>query len=429
MSTIERNSTYQAPSSYYGTSNQSSNTQQSSSSPQSEAAAQAIQQLQQLFGTPSSQPKIYFQNGQHLQEVNRQLVAGEQSGSGFTGWLERNVKTAGDIIKAYKYASKVIPGLETSIFGDSAVKAGEAALNGATKGGADLAGSTLGGYASTLKNIGGYAMQAYAAYGVLSSDMTDEQKARELTKQAGLFVADMFTGGAASFAYGTLGQTKEWKKVEEFMYDYDGIGLAAESAGSIWHDGGDFEDHMNIATMGGFEVMGNIMGIDTGHKSTKEYQAERASGAFDAAVTDADKEYVKTMYELKQQAASDNIIRDPSNPYDGQPWRWEEQKPLMKGEDAWGFMGFQEAFPDFISGYTEAIESPAFGSFRGEVIGSNFELTWESEPGEVYRVQKVDTSSRQWSDVSPEIPGDGTRKSFDARIVVDSAYYRLSISE
>lgn len=126
-----------------------------------------------------------------------------------------------------------------------------------------------------------WARQAYKAYQILSSNMTDEEKAQALTKAAGLAVADYFTGGLASLVYGTLGQSKEWQKVERELEDYDRFMQASGSLGSIWGGSTDAGDFANVLTGGRSGVFANIgkqaLGIShpLHRKSTKQYQAER----------------------------------------------------------------------------------------------------------------------------------------------------------
>ncbi|MCB0311319.1 MAG: hypothetical protein KDD42_08790 [Bdellovibrionales bacterium] len=352
--------------------------------------------LRGLVDGQNAQTKDLKLDGQTILGLTRQLVAGQEDRKGIIGWAARNIDTVDNAIRTYQYMTEVIPGIKDALPIDTLVNAfsstaataasGASGIAGAgaaanTVAGADAAGNALGGSTGTsFGSIASYAAAAYGAYQTLSSDATDEQKAEALAMQAGLFVADIYTCGAASAAYSLLSRSETFRQFEADMRDYDGVRLSAASLGSIWHDGGDFKDHMNIATAGGFEVIANVLGIDVNHKSTKEYQAERAQAAFEAGTTDADKEWIKNAYEAKKNAAADNIIHDPTNPYDGKEWKWEEQKPLMKGEDAWGFMGFQEAFPDWISGYSEdqrrdiaqaALDENLLTPDKGNIIFSN----------------------------------------------------------
>jgi len=302
------------------------------------ARANSVQFLPTVAVPRNNQQVSDFVNTDLLLNLAFSVLSKTNKRGGIIGWLQKNSGTIATAIQAYDFAKQVVPlatsGGALNVVGDTSLEIGT-------------------GVNSSLGKALGYAGQAYGAYKILSSDAEDDVKAQALAKQAGLFAADLYTAGLASVSYGFLSQSKIFRKIETALSKYDPIMHNVGSLGKLLGGSADGGDYLNLATGGMASVIGNVLGFDLGHKSTKEYQAERARGAFDAAITVADKAYVSNMYERKQQEASDNIIRNPSNPYFGQEWKWEEQKPLLSGEDVWGFMGFQEAFPDFISAYTE----------------------------------------------------------------------------
>ena len=314
-------------------------------------------------------------------------IINQKDHGGFVGWLQDNSATINGVVRGVQFARQLA---NTG----SAVATGTSLASGAANSSAGLASgatsatsatpTTGTGAAGTAATYLGYAAQAYGAYKILSSDAPDDVKAQALAKQAALYVADCYTFGLASVVNGTLGQTKEWQRIEKELIPYDPYMQGAASIGRVWGGDADVDDYLTLATSGTFAPISKALGISFNHKSTKEYQAERAQSSFQAAVSDIDKKYVQDCWENKQTAASDNIIRDPSNPYDGKEWKWEEQKPLMKGENVWGMAGFGEAFPDFISGYTEdqrrsiaqaALDHDLLSSHKGDIIfsGDNME--------------------------------------------------------
>lgn len=86
-------------------------------------------------------------------------------------------------------------------------------------------------------------------------------------------------------------------------------------------------------------------------KTTKEYQRERAQKAFENAVGDEDRYFVEHFAKQKQNPNDTGVFQ--SGPLAGRGYNWDEVKRFARPEDVWGSYGFIEAFPDWISGYTE----------------------------------------------------------------------------
>jgi len=231
---------------------------------------------------------------------------------------------------------------------------------GATAEAAQQAGAEAGQAAAaeagiTVADIATYAAwayQAYKAYTILSSDMSDEDKAHELVKTGALAVADYFTFGGASLAYGTVGQTKEWKKVEREMADYDHVGLNARAAGRVWSGDADWADY--LPGVGVAQGVGNLVGVRIGHKSTDEYRQERYSSAMRHAATDEDRAMIYAENELgkKAEGIPDDYALN-GNPLAGRGGRWEDVKNVMfDGSQVADAQGFKDVFRDWYSGYT-----------------------------------------------------------------------------
>lgn len=328
-------------------------------------AARMPAELRERIGAAGAQPANTVPP-EMLLNIALQVLASTEQRGGAIGWLQRNSRHLNNAIQAVDFARQVVPL--------------------ATSGAQESASQKVGLGSSTFGKILNYGQQAYGAYKILSSDAPNDVKAQALTKQAGLMVADFYTAGLASTAYNFLSRFEIFRKIESKLSKYDPVMHSVGSLGKILGGDGDAQDYLNLATGGVAGVLGKVFGFSFRHKSTKEYQAERANTAFKMASTDADRAFVAHMYEQKQQADPDNIIRDPSNPYFGREWKWEEQKPLLRAEDVWGFLGFQEAFPDFISGFSEderrmlaqiALDEDLLTSNKGDVIFSNSHRTPE----------------------------------------------------
>lgn len=244
---------------------------------------------------------------------------------------------------------------------EAAIEAGkEAAAQGATEAAAQEAGQQAAaeaaaesGWGETLGTAAtwaGYAYEAYQIYKISQSDLSNEQKGREIGKRIGLAVADAWTFGGASLAYAALGSSKEWQEFEEKTYPYDAVGQSFGSAGKIAGGEGDSEDWANLLTHGGFNLVKDTFGGGT--KSDEDYRKERWGKAYHEAATDQDKEAVDHFYNIaKEAAAGDAIFKE--GPLAGRKWNEAEVKATARPEDIWGVYGFFEAFPDWMTGFNE----------------------------------------------------------------------------
>lgn len=176
-----------------------------------------------------------------------------------------------------------------AVFGEASRGASEAAATEAGMQAGEAAAESQGISLGDVTTAIAWARQAYQAYQVLSDgNLTDEEKAVALGKMVGLAVADFYTFGLASLAYGTIGQTKEFQKLEKELQPYDQAYQGLSSVGRLWGGGNDFSDWLSAGTMGQSAVMSNVIHDLTGfdgpgvrRKTTKEYQAERTKDLFD----------------------------------------------------------------------------------------------------------------------------------------------------
>lgn len=196
-------------------------------------------------------------------------VVGEAIRQGANTIIRGGAEAAPEILAVRRVAEEA--GASVAQAGGTAMEAQQAAQEA-------VQGAGYGELIGDIATIGAWAYGAYEAYNVLSSDMTDEQKSLELAKRVGLAVADYYTFGLASVAYGVASQSKEFREFEEAMQPYDPVAQSAISLGSIWGGDGDVQDHLNLLSGGMSGVVHNALGInDFSHKSTKEYQAERTA--------------------------------------------------------------------------------------------------------------------------------------------------------
>lgn len=229
---------------------------------------------------------------------------------------------------------------------------------------ADAAGQAAVEQGLSAADIAQYAAWAYSAYkiykGWKNSKATDEEKARQTAKQVGLMVADYyimaFTGvpGVATAAYGVIGETKEWQKVEREMEDYDPWAQAIGAGVKVWKGDGDWGDHLSLLTHGMSDVHGNIFGVRMGDKSTEEYKQERLSSVMRHAATNQDRASIYAENELRRkgEGVPDEYSRN-GNPLAGRNATWNDTKNIFfDGSQIVDAIAFKDTFRDWDSGYT-----------------------------------------------------------------------------
>ena len=92
-----------------------------------------------------------------------------------------------------------------------------------------------------------------------------------------------------------------------------------------------------------------------GQKSHLQHAQEIYGEAEKAALTDIDKEGVNHFYQqtVKQIEEGEAGSYYKDGPLTDRQWKWQDVKNVSTGTDVWGEYGFFQAFPDWISGYTE----------------------------------------------------------------------------
>lgn len=109
-----------------------------------------------------------------------------------------------------------------------------------------------------------------------------------------------------------------------------------------------------IAT-GGLSEVGRAFGLG-GRKTHKDYAEEMWGRAGQAAKTDVDRDAINNSYQQNLRQIDD--VDGTGAVYQegaltGRKWNWKDVKNTSRGTDIWGEYGFFQAFPDWISGYTE----------------------------------------------------------------------------
>lgn len=119
-----------------------------------------------------------------------------------------------------------------------------------------------------------------------------------------------------------------------------------------------------------------------GGPTTREIQRDRFGNAINAAATDVDRAFMEGALKQNEEAgdrgkASNYMIEE--GPLKGRKYNWKEVEALAGPEDVWGMYGFLEAFPDWLSGYTEeqrrtiaqaALDNDLLESDKGSILFS-----------------------------------------------------------
>lgn len=342
-------------------------------------------------------------------EAGTQAVAQGVGQAGASAGAQAGASAAGAGASAWGQAAEVAVqpvGLTTTAAGQPAViladgttkavsaaaaqSAAEAGTQAAAASGAEAgtqaaagAGAEAGaGYWNTAGQWVTYAAWAYQAYQLhkklQSDDLTNEEKGREAGKAIGLGVADYFTFGGASFTYGLLQQSSEWRDFEEEMERYDSIGATFGALGKVFGGEGDSSDYMDLATGGLYSTTGQVLGFHN-QKSTKEYQFDRYRALHPAFKGDKEGQAAWEHLDPKKKE-HDGTWK--VGKYAGEKWTFDKALDLAK-ENPWHFvgsMGNAETFgPEFLDLpqnkqleiTRRAVEEGLYHSNKGNVLISD----------------------------------------------------------
>ena len=157
----------------------------------------------------------------------------------------------------------------------------------------------------------------------------------------------------------------------------------------------------------GLASVGDRLGF-IGQKSTKEIQQERWKNSFDNAATDQDRAAVEYFADLKLNKNTNQVFEE--GPLAGRQYSWDEVKNVADYKDVWGSQGFFEAFPDWISGYSEeerrlianaAVDNDLITSSKGGLIFSDeneakiLDIARQVKAGEFVPTK---TDEQRWAD-------------------------------
>lgn len=139
----------------------------------------------------------------------------------------------------------------------------------------------------------------------------------------------------------------------------------------------------------GLASAGESLGV-IGGKSDDDYRKERWGGAVQNAASDTDAQGAAYFGELAQKASESDAIFD-EGPLKGRKWNWEEVKNLGRGEDVWGAVGFFEAFPDWLSGFSEQERSIiAQAALDNDLLTpDNGGLVFSGKHGDLQTIQNI----------------------------------------
>ena len=130
-----------------------------------------------------------------------------------------------------------------------------------------------------------------------------------------------------------------------------------------------------------------------GQKSHKQYAEENYGNALKAAKTDADKEFVQNFYqhtlgEIDDVNGTKSVYQE--GPLVGRKWNWQDVKNVMPGSNLTGELGFIQAFPDWVSGFT--------AEQRNEIAQAALDhdlLTHASKSGRIFSEKEGDMDAIQ----------------------------------
>lgn len=143
-------------------------------------------------------------------------------------------------------------------------------------------------------------------------------------------------------------------------------------------------------------------------KSTKEYERERWTDAANKGANDVDKTTAAQFFSISHPEGDDEIFDEGA--LKGRKYNWEEVSQVSSGKDVWGSLGFFQAFPNWISGFTpqerEAIANAALDNglltsnkgdliFADENIGAIQEIAAQVKAG---TFEPAKTAEQRWAD-------------------------------
>jgi len=191
------------------------------------------------------------------------------------------------------------------------------------------------------------------------------------------------------------------------MYNYGGKDVLEGDADSADYVNLALQSNPLTATVNpifdvvGLGSVGESLGLD--RKTHKDYAAENYGSALKQASSDVDKQAIQHFYDqaLGQMTKDNDAIYD-SGPLKGRKWNWDEVKNVGTGEDVWGEVGFFQAMPDWISGYSENQRRDIAEAALAEDLLSHSKAGRTFEGDDLSRIQEIANAVRE-GDYQPTI--------------------------
>ena len=255
----------------------------------------------------------------------------------------------------------------------------------ATTGGATAGGTTAGGIAGGGAVTGGATAGGVA--GGTTAGTTTAGTTTAGTGGAGAGASAASTAGYAVAAYNVgdalnnaLKGSRRGKGAVEGFYTTSGAIIGGIMGGGLGAAAGSVIGR----TVGrGWASIGERLGA-IGGRTTEQYQLDRWEAVADNAASDAEREWAINAMEKKMVPKEDipEHLRDnvwDEGPLKGRNYNINELQNLGRPEDLWGEYALFEAFPDYLSGYSEeqrrtivqaAMDENLFETDKGSVLFS-----------------------------------------------------------
>jgi len=284
--------------------------------------------------------------------AGRQQLGGQLTGALATKGAY-NLATTGSLTGATT-AAPVTTGAVTG-----GTTAGGVAGGGAVTGGAVTGGTTAGGIAGGGAVTGGTTAGGVA--GGTTAGTTTAGTTTAGTGGAGAGATAASTAGYAVAAYNVgdalnnaLKGSRRGKGAVEGFYTTSGAIIGGIFGGGLGAAAGSVIGR----TVGrGMASIGERLGA-IGGRTTQQYQLDRWEAVADNAASDAEREWAINAMEKKMVPKEDlpEHLRDSiwdEGPLKGRKYDINDVQSLGNPEDVWGEYAFFEAFPDYLSGFSE----------------------------------------------------------------------------
>jgi len=147
----------------------------------------------------------------------------------------------------------------------------------------------------------------------------------------------------------------------------------------------------------GMASLGERLGF-IGGRTTFQYQVDRWTSAMErAASTEEQKWGARKLNQLVEQKQSGKPATWEEGPLAGRQWNLEDINGMGRGEDVWGEYAFFEAFPDWLTGWTEeerriiseaALREGLLSTDKGSILFSG-------KRGHLARIQEIGYQVKQ----------------------------------